>query len=211
MRPQSPYPTDHPLPQPHVSGHRKYALGGLNIDAEQVAAFDALLHDIHPDAERVDSARLSQLAVWLLSLPEAQARNVLGERLARIEELRAMVDDPDWDCAEADCARVRQLLRYLDQSDDLIPDTIPLLGQLDDVLLLELAWPALAAEAEEYRDFRQYRETRHPGGDGAQRRAAWISDRMAAISMLHDQMRPNDGVHMGGRPRALRFRAGLPL
>lgn len=208
---QSLYPTDHPLPQPRASGHRSHALGGLTIDAGQVATFDALLHDIYPDAERVDAARVSQLAVWLLSLPEADARNVLGERLARVEELRAMVDDPDWECAEADCAQVRKLLRYLDQPDDLIPDMIPLLGQLDDVLLLELAWPALSAEAEEYRDFRQYRESRQPGGDGAQRRAAWISDRMTAISMLHDQMRPNDGVHMGGRPRALRFRAGYSL
>lgn len=211
MRSQSTYPTDHPLPPPRSTERRKHTLGGLNIDVGQVAAFDALLHEIHPGAERIDAARVSQLAVWLLSLPDADARNVLGERLARIEELRAMVDDADWDCAEADCAQVRKLLRYLDQPDDLIPDMIPLLGQLDDVLLLELAWPALSAEAEEYRDFRQYRESRHPGGDGAQRRAAWISDRMAAISMLHERLRPNDGVHPGDRPRALRFRVGFPL
>jgi len=205
MRALSIYPTDHPLPQTRGTDSR-HRLNGLKIDTEQVAAFDALLHDIHPDAERVDAARISQLAAWLLSLPESEARDVLGERLSRIEELRAMVDDPDWDCAEADCAAVRKLLRYLDQPDDLIPDAIPLLGQLDDVLLLELAWPAVSDEAEEYRDFRLYREARHPGGDGAQQRAAWISDRAAAISMLRQQMRPNDGLHLDDMPRGLRFR-----
>ncbi len=204
MRPQSTYPTDHPLPRPNCAdGH---ALGGLSIDAEQVAAFDALLRDIYPEAEQVDAARITQLAAWMLSLPEAQAREVLEQRLSRIEELRSMVDDPDWDCAEADCASVRKLLRYLDQPDDLIPDAIPLLGQLDDVLLLELAWPAVAAEAEEYRDFRLYRESSHPAGDGPQRRAAWISDRVAAMSMLRQQMRPNDGLHLDDTRRGLRFR-----
>lgn len=205
MRALSIYPTDHPLPQLRGTDSR-HRPNGLDIDSEQAAAFDALLHDIHPDAERVDAARISQLAAWLMSLPESEAREVLGERLSRIEELRAMVDDSDWDCAEADCATVRKLLRYLDQPDDLIPDTIPLVGQLDDVLLLELAWPAVSDEAEEYRDFRLYREASHPSGDGAQRRAAWISDRAAAISMLRKQMRANDGLHLDDQPRGLRFR-----
>ncbi|MCL1633155.1 DUF1232 domain-containing protein [Luteimonas sp. SX5] len=206
MRPQSIYPTDRPLPRPNGADGRSHLSDSLNIDAAQFAAFDALLRDIYPEAEQVDAARVSQLAAWLLSLPEAEARDVLDERLSRIEELRAMVEDPDWDCAEADCASVRKLLRYLDQPDDLITDTIPLLGQLDDVLLLELAWPAVAAEAEEYRDFRLYRDTLHPDGDGAQRRAAWIGDRMAAISILHRRMRPNDGLHLDDRQRGQRFR-----
>ncbi|TWI04929.1 uncharacterized protein DUF1232 [Luteimonas cucumeris] len=208
MRSQHTYPTDHPLPAPQSIDPRSHALGCLSIDADQVATFDALLHDINPDAERVDAARLSQLAGWLLSLPQDEARDVLDERLLRIEELRMMIDDPDWDCADSDCRRVRQLLAYLDQPQDLIPDAIPLLGRLDDVLLLELAWPAVADEAEEYRDFMLYRRAWHPDGDGAQQRAYWIRDRLAAIAMLHQQMRANDGLHMHDRPQTLRFRVG---
>lgn len=204
MRPQSAYPAEYPLPRLRESNTPVPA--GLDIDAEQVAAFDRLLHELHPGAERVDAARISRLTAWLSSLPPAEAHAVLDERLSRIEELRAMVDDPDWDCAEADCANVRRLLRYLDESDDLIPDTIPLLGKLDDVLLLELAWPAVSDEAEEYRDFVQYRETQHPSGDGAQRRAAWIGDRMAELAMLRQQMRANDGLHLNEERREPRFR-----
>ncbi len=204
MRALTAYPTDRPLPL-RGDGPNPPA-GALGIEAERIAAFDALLHELHPGAERVDGARIARLAAWLTSLPAAEARAVLDERLSRIEELRAMVDDPDWDCAEADCANVRRLLRYLDQTDDLIPDTIPLLGKLDDVLLLELAWPAVSDEAEEYRDFVQYREAAHPGGDGAQRRAAWIADRMAALSMLRQRMRANDGLHLNEGWREPRFR-----
>lgn len=205
MRTQTAYPAEYPLPGLRDGGDEQ-AFGRLKIDAAQVAAFDALLHELHPDAERVDAARIERLAAWLSSLPPQRAHAVLDERLSRIEELRAMVDDPDWDCREADCANVRRLLRYLDQTDDLIPDTIPLLGKLDDVLLLELAWPAVSDEAEEYRDFVQYRESERPAGDGAQRRAAWIGDRLAALAMLRQQMRANDGLHLNDGWREPRFR-----
>ena len=205
MRALTAYPTDRPLPL-RSDGNLEPISPAFTIETERVADFDALLHEVHPDAERIDGARISRLAAWLSSLPPAEARAALDERLSRIEELRAMVEDPDWDCAEPDCANVRRLLRYLDQDDDLIPDTVPLLGKLDDVLLLELAWPAVADEAEEYRDFVQYRNAAHPGGDGAQRRAAWIADRMAALSMLRQQMRANDGLHLNDGRREQRFR-----
>ena len=39
---------------------------------------------------------------------------MLDERLSRIEWLRAMLDDADWDRREAVCDRVRRLLAYLD-------------------------------------------------------------------------------------------------
>lgn len=205
MRALTAYPTDHPLP-PYSDDGPHQASNPFKLEPEQVATFDALLHELHPEAERVDAARIARLTAWLSSLPPDEARAVLDERLSRIEELRAMVDDPDWDCTEPDCANVRRLLRYLDQDDDLIPDTVPLFGKLDDVLLLELAWPAVADEAEEYRDFVQYRETAHPDGNGAQRRAAWIADRMAALSMLRQQMRANDGLHLNDGRREARFR-----
>ena len=36
-----------------------------------------------------------------------------------------------------------------------------MLGQLDDVLLIELAWPAFASEVEDFRDFCAYRKLAH--------------------------------------------------
>jgi uncharacterized membrane protein YkvA (DUF1232 family) len=202
-------PASRPLPWPpaYENGQRERA-GDWPLKGEQVARFDALLHEVHPDAPRVDADRLSQLARWLLSLPEDEARAVLDERLARIDQLRAMIADPDWDCAEADCGRVGKLLGYLDQHDNLIPDRIPLLGKLDDVLLLELAWPALAAEADEYDDFCRYRNSEHPLGAGQSQRTSWIRDRLAALALVRHQMLVNESHYAeSGRPAAP-FRVG---
>lgn len=181
-------PVDTPLPRhplPPCPGNEE---AQWHFSSVQVAAFDALLHEIHPDARRISIDQLSQLTAWLLALPEADARRLLDERLLRIEELRAMLDDDDWDCADADRARIGKLLDYLDQAQDLIPDRIPRLGLLDDVLLLELAWPAVVAEAEDYRDFCAYRYSAHPAGDGAAQRAAWVRDRLAELALWRQRL-----------------------
>ena len=176
-------------------------IGGLQLDARAVSRFDRLLHDIHPEARHVDADRIASLGRWLQDLPAVDASAVLKERLDRIEQLRSMLDDVDWDQREAACLRVRKLLAYLDQDTDLIPDSIPLLGLLDDVILLELAWPAVATEADDYRDFCAFRDAAHPAGNGAQRREAWVRARLDALALFQHHARVNDSHYaQGGQP-----------
>ena len=176
-------------------------IGGFHLDATAVARFDRLLHEIHPAARHVDADRIATLGRWLQGLPAAQARAVLDERLSRIEQLRAMLGDADWDRREAACLRVRTLLAYLDQDHDLIPDAIPLLGLLDDVILLELAWPAVATEAEDYRDFCAYRNAATPHANGTPLREAWIRDRLDALALYQHHAQVNARRYVdGGQP-----------
>lgn len=202
-------PTDSPLPWNDRRGHAsRKRVGEVVLDAAAVARYDQLLHEIHPDARHVDADRIATIARWLLDLPASQARAVLDERLCRIEQLRAMLDDADWDRRETACNRVRRLLAYLDHDHDLIPDTIPLLGLLDDVILLELAWPAVATEAEDYADFCEYRTTAKPDGDGPQRREAWIRDRLHALALYQHHQRVNASRYADGGHADRPFRVG---
>ena len=188
------------LPWEDRPGHAsRDRIGDFQLDATAVARFDQLLHEIHPEARHVDADRIATLARWLQGLPTERARAVLDERLARIERLRAMLDDTDWDRREDACQRVRTLLAYLDQDHDLIPDAIPLLGLLDDVILLELAWPAVATEAEDYVDFCDYRRAANPDGNGSQRRDAWVRDRLEALALYQHHERVNASRYVDGR------------
>src|SRR5688500_12181794 len=94
MRPSIRTPTDEPLP---MSAAASGAFPGRPMRPSAVAEFDQLLHELNPDAARVSAQRLEGLCHWLASLPAATAREVLDRRLQRLEELRAMRDDPDWD------------------------------------------------------------------------------------------------------------------
>lgn len=165
-----------------------------------VARFDALLHEIHPDAPRVDIPRLQAVAEWLAALPEEHARSLLTDRLDRIELIRTMLTDPAWDTDAGTRARVTRLIAYLDRDDDLIPDGTPSLGMLDDALMLELAWPSLETEVEQYRDFCDYRANEHPRGDAAAQREAWFRDRLAEIGQLRHNARVRDGHYVETRP-----------
>ena len=205
MRLSAPTITDDPLP---MDSTQAPAPSGPVLDPDAVARFDAVLHELYPDAVRVDSDRILGLCGWLASMPVPAAQDVLARRLCRLDELRAMLDDPDWDADEATRARASRLVAYADQVDDLIPDREPLLGKLDDVLLLELAWPVFAAEAEDYRDFCAYRNEAQPRGNGGERRAAWIRDRLAEAALWQHHVRVNEGHYSWrGHPEA-RFVVG---
>jgi uncharacterized membrane protein YkvA (DUF1232 family) len=168
---------------------RRKRVGDWTLCEEEVAKFDALVQDVHPGAPRVDADHVAQVARWLLAMPEERAAAMLAERLARIDELRRMVADADWDCADRERVNVQKMLAYLDQEETLIPDRTPTLGKLDDLLLLELTWPALAREVDEYQDFCRYRDSEHPVGSGAQQRATWIRERLAALALVQHQQR----------------------
>lgn len=185
MRMPHPIPTAEALPFDHLySGMpAHHSADAVPLADAAVVHFDQLLHEIYADAPRVNTDRLQQLAAWLLKLPTDEARDVIDARLQRLLELRAMLADVDWDSDAATRARADKLLAYIDRDDDLIGDRVPLLGQLDDVLLIELAWPAFADEVDDYHDFCAYRQIEHPVGGGAERRTAWVRDRLAELAL----------------------------
>jgi hypothetical protein len=203
MRWSTPTPTAEPLPYTRHDDQ----LGNLQsratvpLSGEAIAQFDALLHEINPDAARADPDRLQHLVQWLLALPDEAAHDVLDRRLGRIEQLRAMLRDPDWDTDEPLRSRLIKLFGYIDRDDDLIDDHEPLIGLLDDVLLIELAWPVFAEEADEYLDFCAWRDDEHPVGSGDEQRTAWVRDRTAEIALWQHQLRVGDSHYaQSGRP-----------
>lgn len=208
MRMSVPTPTVDPLPYGVLRERSEDTRVSVPLPSAAVARFDAFLHELNPDAVRADPDRIQRLANWLVTLPDDTASDVLDRRLRRIDELRAMLDDPGWDADDAMRARLRKLFGYIDRDDDLISDHEPLLGLLDDVLLIELAWPAFAEEAEEYRDFCAYRSDAHPSGSGDEQRRAWVRDRLAEIALWQHQLRVHDSHYVyRGHPEEL-FRVG---
>lgn len=194
-----------PLPPPSSDARRRQ-LGDLTLEDAAVARFNALLAELSPDAPRVSADQLVTLARWLQAQPPDQAVAILSERLARAEQLRRMLNDGDWDVDADMRERARMLTSYLQQVDDLIPDDQPLVGHLDDALLVELAWPAFRAETLDYDDFCRFRSAERPRGTAAERRLAWENACLAEAALLQQRRDVRARRYAGGQPLPALFR-----
>lgn len=178
-----------PLPLPAANaGSRNHAIAGLKLADAALLAFNYQLHAVRAAAPSVDADQFADLATWLRALPPETAEATINLRLARAESLRRMLDDPDWSLPAATRGRGRTLLAYLRVFDDLIPDDLPLIGHLDDALLIELSWSEFAGEVQDYLDYCRFCSEVRVRGTADERRSEWERECLAqASAMLHRQ------------------------
>lgn len=88
----------------------------------------------------------------------AKAPAFVESRLERLESMVNMLRDEEWDLPAKERNRVLCALVYFCDPEDLIPDSIPGLGYLDDAIMIELVLRELKHEIEGYNDFCEWRE-----------------------------------------------------
>lgn len=193
---------------PETGAARRRLVGTVALDDPALDGFNALLAQLDPHAPHVSADQLVTMARWLQSQPEDRAEAILGERLARADQLRRMLEDGDWSVDDPTRQRARRLLDYLQLVDDLIPDDQPLVGQLDDALLVELSWHTFRGTAIDYGDYCRFRADRRPGGTAGERVLAWENDCLAHVALLvqRRQVRAHRYAQGGDLPE--RFRVG---
>ncbi len=174
-------PVAHPQP-------RRVQVAGIAINDDAIGHFNGELHSLFADAPTVNLDQVVSLVRWLQTLPTETAVATINLRMSRVETLRRILHDPNWEVDAAFAARTRQLLDYVSRFDDLIPDHLPLIGHLDDALLVELTWAQFAGEVQDYRDFCRFRRDNPLRGSADEQRAAWETDCLAqANELLHRQ------------------------
>lgn len=80
------------------------------------------------------------------------------ERLLLLDDLIAMLRDEGWALSEDDAGHVRWALAYFVVPADAIADHIPVLGFLDDAIMIELCARELRHEIDAYDDFCEFRQ-----------------------------------------------------
>ncbi len=120
----------------------------------------------------------------------------VSERIQKLETLIAMIEDSEWKIPEEERADVLSALAYFSDPEDLVPDHIPVLGFLDDAIMIELVAEELKDDIEAFLEFCTYR-TREEGrnADATITRDEWLD---AKRRELHSRMR-NRRSKRGGR------------
>ncbi|WP_300541978.1 YkvA family protein [Maricaulis sp.] len=131
--------------------------------------FDLSDADLDFFRDRLDKARESLGAAdesRILSgvsdmLDKARASNppvFVKQRLDQLGPMLAMLEDKEWKLEGEDRKNVLDALAYFADPDDLIPDATPVLGYVDDAIMIDLVAASLTAELEAYADFVAHRE-----------------------------------------------------
>jgi len=94
-------------------------------------------------------------------LADIQSNEPLPDFVARkipeIELLIQMLVDDEWKLPEADRERLLSVFIYFGDPEDILPDDIPVIGYLDDIIVLELVTHEMRHVREAYDDFCEFR------------------------------------------------------
>ena len=82
----------------------------------------------------------------------------VGKRIPELESLLRMLADSEWMLPEVDRERLFATFCYFADPEDILPDDIPVIGYLDDVIILELVARELHHVREAYDDFCDFRD-----------------------------------------------------
>ena len=82
----------------------------------------------------------------------------VSKRIPELESLISMLTDDEWHLPEADRERLLATFIYFADPEDILPDHIPVIGYLDDVIIIELVVRELHHVRIAYKDFCQFRD-----------------------------------------------------
>lgn len=179
---------------------------GLSINIElsdnDLDHFQEVLKRAQEAAGSKSSREITDAANRLLGdARSTHAPEFISERLAKLESLIAMVHDEGWGLPEEEKARVLTALTYFADPKDVIPDHVPVVGYLDDAIMIELCVRELKHELESYLDFVSFRthEAVERGLDPATLvRAEWLEDRRQELQDRMRRRRDRDRYSGGG-------------
>lgn len=113
----------------------------------------------------------------------------VAQRIPTIESMIQMLADEDWKLPSVDRERVLAMFIYFADPEDILPDDIPVIGYLDDVIVIELVMRELQHVREAYEDFCVFRED-FDGNNGKSIDGAVRRDRIdRRRQQLHQRMR----------------------
>lgn len=178
-----------PLPALARAGGRRHRIAGREPEARSVEHFQAVARAL---SARGDVPALDGIASAARSLAQRYAGHAwvpcIRQRRRCLQALRMLVREPGWRLAPGQVQRIALLADYAQCGERLVPDEVPLLGGLDTAVLLDIAWPSLAADAEAYFDFRRLRTEEailrgERPGHFAFGREDWLEARSAEIAL----------------------------
>jgi uncharacterized membrane protein YkvA (DUF1232 family) len=172
----------------------------LTLSDDDLAWFRSVIQRVREHAGARDDAETARAATRVVARLRGATRSpYILRRLDRVARLVEMLHDPAWQLPDPERRRVMECLAYLADSQDIVPDDVPVLGLLDDAIVLELLLADLRHELEAYEEFVDYRATESMRAAGRTvSRDEWLDAKRQALQGRMRERRQRDIERLGG-------------
>ena len=136
------------------SPEQRNKLDNYEIDPDRLHYFNSVLQDICSGAPSLNMDQIITAARRVLARYSGGQRPVFVEsRLQALMRLEEMAANAGWELSVQDRGRIARLRTYVQEPEGLLPDALPVIGQLDDALLIDVALQVLHDELADYEDY----------------------------------------------------------
>ncbi len=131
----------------------------FDLDSKDLDYFREVFQRAKAAAANADEAEILVKAREIIEqVRHSKVPDFVHQRIEKLESLIAMTEDAEWALAGPERQNVISALSYFAEPHDIIPDNVPVLGYLDDAIMIELVVKELQHEIEAFADFCRYRE-----------------------------------------------------
>ncbi len=167
----------------------------INLSDSDLKLFVEHMKSAQKKVDKLDEVSVVGAARKLLETCDKNLPDFIATRLKQLETMIELVEDAGFGLPDENRDNVLAALTYFASPDDIVPDNVPVLGFLDDAIMIELCVRDLKFEIEAYRDFREWRDNeatrRHENGAQLMlSRVDWAEARRAeTLEKMHRQRR----------------------
>jgi uncharacterized membrane protein YkvA (DUF1232 family) len=122
-------------------------------------------------------------------IDEEPLPDFVAKRIPQLDAVIRMLQDAEWNLPISERERLLAMFVYFDNPENLVPDHIPDIGYLDDIIVIELVIHELHHEREVYNDLCDYRDACEKNSQALQDSAVRRNRIDKKRQQLHQQMR----------------------
>ncbi|MCP5065255.1 MAG: DUF1232 domain-containing protein [bacterium] len=132
----------------------------FTLDESDTAYFERISRAAKKNASAEDWPKISRGVRKLIKEVRENKKvpTFVSEAIDSLEDLMQMVNDLQYKAPKAVISRAVAALAYFDNPKDVIPDDVPLVGFLDDAIMIKFVEEDLEHELWGYRKFKAFRE-----------------------------------------------------
>jgi uncharacterized membrane protein YkvA (DUF1232 family) len=131
----------------------------FSLDDSDLSYFRAILRAAKKNAAEVERSKIEDGVLRLIKDVRGAKRapHFVLEAVQTLEDLLGVLDDEDYAAPSSVHRSVLAALAYFGDAKDVIPDDIPMVGFLDDAIMIKLVEEELRHELWGYRKFCKFR------------------------------------------------------